>query len=571
MLPINIDNLSAYLKPPSGYRFDEGFTTTYSLHLDILLTMPMFLDGRLSEENALVQNYAGVVKAINSFRDKFKVYVQKGEIQTSSLGSKKASKLYELLRPMIKEIPKDTTRSSFHPKLWLLRYESEDKRTKKYRLIILSKNLTNSKDLDIAIVFDGKVSNKSKHQHINKSLFYFTDKVLEDNIFTKKDLEDLEHIAWDNVDGYNLENLYILPRDSKDLAFVEDNKIKNKTVVFSPFISNNLFNNNITLVTREEELNKKVCKNIYTVNSSLIEEDEININLEMFSKDESPNEKVFINQLHAKIYVYTYNGKNWLTFGSANATNRGLFKNNELLVELHAPSNFYRDTKKYIETNKFFTEYIVDNNEEFDDSGEENSQEILDELDTLKREILDIKIEVRYESQTLMLISQIEDVTDAITIEVTPSSKVSFKNFISELSWKVKNTEVTGWFRFKLKKDGQSREFLLNDENFKLDKNYLKSIDKEATDKSSEYLKANIFALLTDGNITKSKMRETIKQEMEDGMHNHCSKSSNTQEYIYDLMLDKYAMNKSEYNTLLRLFKKVDEYKPLLEILPKAR
>jgi len=112
---------------------------------------------------------------------------------------------------------------------------------------------------------------------------------------------------------------------------------------------------------------------------------------------------------------------------------------------------------------------------------------------------------------------------------------------------------------------------LVNDTLFKLDKNYLKAIDKEATDKSLDYLKANIMSLLTDGNITKSKMRENIKQEIEDDMHNHCSKNSYTQEYIYDLMLDKYAMNKNEYNTLLGLFKKVDEYKPLLDILPKAK
>jgi len=568
MLPVNIDNLSSYLKPPFGYRFDRGFTTTYSLHLDILLTMPMFLDGRLLGEHAIVENYVGVVKTINSFRDKFKVYVQKGETQTSSLSSKKASRLYELLRYMVKDIHINTKQSSFHPKLWLLRYESEDGKIKKYKLIILSKNLTNSKDLDIAVVFNGKISDKSKHKHINKSLFYFANKILNDNTFTKK---DLEHIAWDNIDGYSLENLYILPRDSKDLAFVRDNKIKNKTVVFSPFISNNLFNNNITLVTREEELNKNICNNIYTINSSLVEEDEVTEDLEMFYNDKDSNDKEFINQLHAKIYVYTNNGKNWLTFGSANATNRGLFKNNEVLVELHAPSNFYRDTKTYIEENKFFSEYIIDNNKELDYIEKDNNKEILDELDTLKRKILDIKIEVKYERQTLKLLSHIEDITDDIKIEVTPSSKVSFKKFKAELSWKIENSEVTGWFRFKLIKDGQSREFLVNDGEFKLDKKYLKAIDEEAMKKSLKYLEVNILALLTDGNITKSKMRETIKQEMEDDMHNHCSKGSNTQEYIYDLMLDKYAMNKSEYNTLLGLFKKVDEYKPLLEILPKAK
>jgi hypothetical protein len=566
MLPINIDNLSAYLKPPLGYRFDKGFTTTYSLHLDILLTMPMFLDGRLSEQNAVIQNYAGVVKAINNFRDKFKVYVQKGEIQTSSLGSKKASRLYELLRPMIKEIPKETKKSSFHPKIWLLRYESENGENKKYRLIILSKNLTNSQDLDIAIVFDEKNSKESKHKHINQKLFLFCKEVLKDNTFTEK---ELEKISWENVDGFSLENFYLLPNDKDKLPFIADRKIKNKTIVFSPFISNNLFNKDITLVTREEEISNKVCNNIFTINSSLVEEEEIVEELEMFENDNNSKNKTFINQLHAKIYVYTNSGKNWLTFGSANATNRGFFKNDEILIELKAPSKFYQDTKKYIEKNNFFIE-LMKEEDNLEESNEENNQEILDELDDYKREVLEGSIEVKYSNSILTLVSNIRTLKDNVSVEVTPSSKVSFKNFQSILTWKIKSTEITGWFRFKLTKDGQSREFLLNDEHFSLNDNYLKEIDKEAINKSLDYLKANIFSLLNDGNITTSKMREILKQEITEDIHNHCSKNHFTHEYIYDLMLEKYAMNKNEYNTLLELFKKVDEYKPLLKILPKA-
>jgi len=566
MLPINIDYLSAYLKPPLGYRFDRGFTTTYSLHLDILLTIPMFLDGRLSEQNAVIQNYAGVVKAINNFRDKFKVYVQKGEIQTSSLGSKKASRLYELLRPMIKEIPKNTQKSSFHPKIWLLRYESENGKNKRYKLIILSKNLTNSQDLDIAIVFDGKISKESKHKHINQKLFLFCKKVLEDNLFTQK---ELEKISWENVDGFSLENFYLLPNDKDKLPFIVDRKIKDNTIVFSPFISNNLFNKNIILVTREEEISKRVC-NIYTINNSIIEE-EIVEELEMFDNDDNSKNKIFINQLHAKIYVYTYNRKNWLTFGSSNATNRGFFKNSEILVELKAPSKFYENTKKYIENNKFFVELLIEENDDLDRNDEDNSQEVLEELDNFKREILNGTIKVMYQNSILILKSNISNISNDISVEVTPSSKVIFKNFQSILKWKIKSTEITGWFRFKLTKDGQSREFLLNDELFSLNDNYLKKIDEEAINKSSDYLKANIFSLLHDGNITTLKMREILKQEIAEDIYNHCSKNHFTHEYIYDLMLEKYAMNKKEYNTLLGLLKKVDEYKPLLEILPKAK
>ena len=212
MLPIKIDNLSQYLKPPIGYRFDKGFTTTYSLHLDVLLTMPMFLDGRLAEENAVLQNYVAVVKTINSFKDKFKVYVQKGEIQTSPLGSKKASILYELLRDMIVEIPKED--SSFHPKLWLLRYENE-KHEKKYRLIIFSKNLTNSKDLDIAAVFDS-IGNSNKHKKINKGLIKFK------NSLNKKLFDDeLKNIEWEERNGYSLENFYVLPNKNSTLPFIK--------------------------------------------------------------------------------------------------------------------------------------------------------------------------------------------------------------------------------------------------------------------------------------------------------------------------------------------------------------
>jgi len=565
MLPVNIDNLSAYLKPPLGYRFDKGFTTTYSLHLDILLTMPMFLDGRLSEENAVIENYAGVVAAIKSFKDKFKVYVQKGEIQTSSLASKKASKLYELLRPMIQEIHKDTTKSSFHPKLWLLRYESENGKSKKYRLIVLSKNLTNSKDLDIAVVFDGTIQEESKHKEINENIFYFCKNILEDDTFSE---EELKQVIWDNIDDYSLENFYVLPKDKNKLPFVSKRKINDKTIVFSPFVSNDVLTEKSILVTREEEIKEQVCKNMYTINSSLIEKEELlPQKLEMFEKEKNVSNKVFIHQLHAKIYVYKKNHKNWLTFGSANATHRGLSKNDEILVELKAPRGFYENTKNYIETNKFFVELEVQ--DKVDDS-QDNSQKILDELDDIKRKILNLKIKLEYKDEKLVLKSTMEELEEGIKIEVTPSSRISFQHFKEKLFWKVEESEITGWFRFRLSKEGESREFLFNDEDFEIQEDYVKNVEKEASEKSLDYLKANIFALLNDGNITKSKMRESIKEDISDGMHNYCSKRVDTHEYIYDLMLDKYAMNVSEYNTLLGLFEKVDEYKSLLDVLQKA-
>ncbi len=569
MLPINIDNLSAYLKPPNGYKFQKGLATTYSLHLDTLLTIPMFLDGTLSDENAVIQNYASVVSTINKFRDSFKVYVQRGEIKTSSLGSKKASKLYELLREVIKEIPKDTKIASFHPKLWLLQYGNNI--DLKYKLIILSKNLTNSQDLDIAVVFDSVKVEKSIHKKINESLIYFLGKVLEDTMFMQNELNNIE---WKNIDGYSLKNFYILPKDSKKLPFFNSSYIDKKSIVFSPFISNNIFedkNENI-LITREDEIDKQICKEIYTINSSLENTQELDeeVTPSLFDDDKESN-KISINQLHAKIYI-SY--PKTLIFGSANATHRGLRTNNEILIELEAPNNFYIDTKKYIQDDK--NKLFVKLQKEYETQDKDKKLESLNQLlDYSKRIIVNGNINVEYsvEDRQLTLKSTYISIDDVIKMEVSPVSKNSFKEYKDILIWEnMKYIDITGWFRFKLSIQSVSKEFLMNDEKFKLNEQYLKSIKKEANDKSEKYLEAHLISLLNDGRITSFEHRDSIQKDKDEDIHNYCSKQERNEDNLYDLLLDRFSSSKEHYNQALLIMKKLnkDGYKELLEILPKA-
>lgn len=567
MLPINIDDLSSYLKPPNGYKFLKGVATTYSLHLDTLLTIPMFLDGTLSDENAVIQNYASVVSTINKFRNSFKVYVQKGEIKTSSLGSKKSSKLYELLRGVIEEVQKDTIVASFHPKLWLLQYGNN--RDLKYKLIILSKNLTNSQDLDIAVVFDSLKVEKSAHKKINQSLIYFLDIVLKDTTFTQNEFKNIE---WKNIDGYNLKNLYTLPKDSKKLPFFKSSFIDKKCIVFSPFVSSDIFedkNENI-LITREEEIDKQICKEIYTINSSLENTQELNeeVSPSLFNDDKESN-KISINQLHAKIYI-SY--PKTLIFGSANSTHRGFRSNNEILIELEAPNNFYIDIKKYIQDDK--NKLFVKLQKEYEVQDKDKKLESLNQiLDNNKRIIVNGNIKVEYKDRQLVLKSRYMLVDDAIKIEVTPISINSFKEYKDILVWKnMKNIDITGWFRFKLTIQGESREFLMNDEKFQLDKEYLKSIEKEANDKSEKFLEAHLISLLSDGRITSFQHRDVIQKDKDEDIHNYCSKQERSEDNLYDLLLDRFSSSKEHYNQALSIMKKLkkDEYKELLEILPRV-
>ena len=249
----------------------------------------------------------------------------------------------------------------------------------------------------------------------------------------------------------------------------------------------------------------------------------------------------------------------------------GLFldlKNDEVLIELKAPTKFYERTKKYIETNRFFIECKPKG---LTPLKKEKDEEILKELDLRKSEILKKwKIEVLYKSGNLVLLLKMNKFQSGIKVEVT-ASQIDFRIIQPKLIWKVKETEITGWFRCRLSKEGKIREFLLNDEKLHLNKTYLDQIDKKAIKESQNFLESNILALLKDGNITNQRIRENIKEEIDDGTYNYCAKNLYLEEYIYDLMLDKYTTNKCEYNILLDLFQKSNKYKPLLKVLPKVR
>jgi len=594
LLPINIDNLSSYFKPPLGYRFDKGLSTTYSLNLDILLSIPMFLDGALSEKYAVLENYQAVVFMIEKIRKRFKVYVQKGEIKTSPQATKKASKLYELLRDMIEEIPRDTAKSSFHPKLWLLKYVTYNGESV-YKLIILSKNLTNSKDLDIAIVFDGEKVEEA-HKDKNNKIYNFVSKTLNDNRFTK---DELENIRWQNVDDFELEDiLFFSPSNDElenipflqnryldkdmivfspsndeleNIPFLQNRYLDKDMIVFSPFLSNNIFakNNKNILVTREDEIDEQICQDIYKVNESLYDEDYEDEVLELFEKDKDAKVKNLINQLHAKIYIYTKNRKNWLAFGSLNATNRGFTKNDEVLIILKAPKDFYNQTKKYIENEKrkiFVKANVIKSKDELEKI--EKKQKVLDKIDKLKNTFLqnsDI-LKVNYKDKKLKAnIKSIE--LNSILMQISPVSKVDFKQYSSKLEWNVIESEITGWFRFLLTLDGYSREFLVEDKEFQIDDVYKKAIEKEAMDKSQEYFEANIFALLSDGNISFSNLVKEHGLESDDTSHCY---SSTIDDDIVDLMLDRYATSKEVYKSVYKLLSQNKIYKNIIDVLPEV-
>ena len=332
------------LQPPEGYSLDLAISTTYSLDLKALLILPIALHFKNTLEGDLTGNELAILEAISQTKDRIKVFYQAGNIHIPKYNNN-----FTLLEScLIPVLPSSkTVFSSFHPKLWLLRFTPDDKNSPiKYRLIVLSRNLTFDRSWDIAVSLDGQAQDNLCSE--NDSLFDFVSHLFKEKPVTEeKDylkwesfINDLKYVAWETPDGF-----------SKPLAFfpggpafgqpLKTQQKFNSIVVISPFIRDS--RNDIHalnelaqrcpegaryLFSREEELNKIGKEKLsqwqcFSIRQNIVEgEDFI---------DEESNKQRLKHDLHAKIILTEENGKNGKTtywhIGSANATSAALGTN----------------------------------------------------------------------------------------------------------------------------------------------------------------------------------------------------------------------------------------------------
>jgi hypothetical protein len=159
------------LRPPSidetggeAYELDAAIATTYSLDLDALLVLPVSLVLGDTLEGNLAGEKIALLEAIGQLNGRLKVFYQRGNIHLPP----NFNRLFGLLEPMLAPIVpagKSAAFSSFHPKLWLLRYTRADRRATKtadpkarYRLLVMSRNLTFDRNWDVSVCLDGVMS-----------------------------------------------------------------------------------------------------------------------------------------------------------------------------------------------------------------------------------------------------------------------------------------------------------------------------------------------------------------------------------------------------------------------------
>ena len=322
---------SSILMPPDGYRLDRAVGTTYSLDLEALTAVAICLGLSEETDSKLMQNPIGMLNALQKVSDKIVLFCEAGQIKVST----KPTALSILLEKMVVEValPKDRQLGrypSFHPKTWVLAYVNAEG-DKKYRFVVMSRNLTFDRSWDISFAMDSSenVRQKKKTQPICDFLDYLVTNVhnTSNNAGKKRNLirglcADVKDVSFSLDSKIFGENFEVLPlgigknayRMQEDILFCKEkgnaNSSFNELVVMSPFLSESVIADfNLTdralsdckrtLITRRSELGKLKTSDvdnftIYALKDEIIDgEDEIS--------DELADKKK--QDIHAKIYL----------------------------------------------------------------------------------------------------------------------------------------------------------------------------------------------------------------------------------------------------------------------------
>ena len=332
------------LAPDDGWTTSWAIGTTYSLDLNVLLNIPLALfHGKYLSENSDVSNLrSDMLDALNKVKDRMFIFVHENNIHAKC----KFSTLMGFIDQSIWPVKVETAYHNFHPKLWLVRYEKDkDKKEYKYRLIVMSRNITAATDFDMAVTMDSDFA--SEEHHDNDSLLQLIVLLMKRTGQTKiinqikKELKGIRFIASYPFDK-RAPKFFHHSNKSSTSPLISDDKYK-ELLVISPFVDNysleRLSRKTETkpiLISRELELDK--CKpevlekwDCYQWNNMLEEASEYEENER--AEDES---KPYGINLHAKIFIakeLSGRRNNWFV-GSANCTRAGLEKNHEAVLQL---------------------------------------------------------------------------------------------------------------------------------------------------------------------------------------------------------------------------------------------
>ena len=323
------------LYPMPGKRLSFAVGTTYSLDLEALLSVPISFGMLESPDPETINNPIIVLEAIRRCSEKIALFCNVDGIKMPQ----DIKPVYSLLENSV--IPVNLGKGiNFHPKLWVVRYENDS--SEEIRVIILSRNLTFDRSMDIAVEMTGVINRRKKrlqkkHKPLSDLLNFLSEKVSDET--KKAEIKKLSHDVM-LVDKFDIDNQYeeysFLPfgfsgYKRKAEGFFEDAVSE---LIVSPFLSKSVLKKMTDNAKKKILITRlsSVKPDIYALFDEVyvpvagIENDNV---LEDGEPDNAPK-----RDLHAKV-MFKENGKgNYLYLGSLNATENAFYRNIEIMLEL---------------------------------------------------------------------------------------------------------------------------------------------------------------------------------------------------------------------------------------------
>lgn len=330
-----------------GYVVDYAVLTTYSLDMPSLLSVPFMLGAMSDLTEAAMRSPHLVLEAVNKSTGKFSVFCNAGSIAVPQANSK----LYALLERSVVQIAlpaKGAGFVNFHSKVWVIKETNPDTEESQIKVVVLSRNLTCSNDLDVVCELIGHIGTKpstrksrTKHKPLSDFLEWLaersTSKIGKQIRSIINDLGYVERFELTDspFDDYSFFPMGIDGYDGIEHC-LENDMLDHATemVVISPFLDQRTLAEMVAC-------SPKARKTLITRHASVTNEILSLFNDGVYVPKEVLTDKVekdVVVDLHEKVYfIRCYEGNltyNHLYLGSTNATQNGFGRNVEFLLHL---------------------------------------------------------------------------------------------------------------------------------------------------------------------------------------------------------------------------------------------
>lgn len=339
------------LSPPEGYQLERAVGTTYSVDLETLMILPVALFHSQPLDGDLKTLRYDMFHSISEAASRITVFCQEGKI--------KVPKSYHTLMAYwekgLCEVRMESHACSFHPKVWIVRYEAQGLPAK-YRVLVLSRNLTSSRDWDLAFCTSGHVGRQKRGG--NDALVHFLEYLDRSRVrrscaqeMDRLFLDELKKVNFDLPDGFASLVFHPIgvPVGNTSKVYVNPLKVRtwNELLVLSPFVDKTTIMS-LRKKTARLHLLSRGDKMAALPASALAEVDcwqlaprlrDAELELELDERGLEPLKQ----DLHAKAYVGKAGKKEYTWFlGSANSTDPAYSgRNIEFMVELRSSASSF--------------------------------------------------------------------------------------------------------------------------------------------------------------------------------------------------------------------------------------